>query len=215
MASSVQELISTVRTTAPLSLDGPVNSLAQRLSPGAAVEWVPIRPSELAQPQECFYNVKAMVERSGGELVYGWAIWEWPQVFIEAEHHAVWELDGHLVDVTPHEIVGDRVAFVRDPLATFDWSHATQRENVKVPLTDSPAVSNYLAATDAMRELMREGADGRTIRLDPMAVEDLVIRVTRAKLGVFEALASKTSPNAPCVCGSTVKFKRCCAGLFA
>ncbi|PTV65601.1 hypothetical protein [Pseudomonas putida] len=49
----------------------------------------------------CYWNVDAMVEREGGEAIYGWDITIWSKSHISAMHHAVWRRpDGTLLDVT-------------------------------------------------------------------------------------------------------------------
>jgi hypothetical protein len=61
------------------------------------------------------------VARDGGEILYGWAIWEWPRVFIEAEHHAVWSKGGCLTDVTPQVPPADTILFLPDTERAYDY----------------------------------------------------------------------------------------------
>lgn len=47
--------------------------------------------------------------------VNGWAIWQWANILVEAEAHAVWESpEGALIDITPHENGESRIPFLRD-----------------------------------------------------------------------------------------------------
>lgn len=39
----------------------------------------------------------------GGRLITGWGIWQWDNILVEAEAHAIWESpDNQLIDITPH-----------------------------------------------------------------------------------------------------------------
>ncbi len=38
---------------------------------------------------ECFHIVEEYINNNGGERIIGWAIWERPGTFIEAEFHAI------------------------------------------------------------------------------------------------------------------------------
>ena len=48
----------------------------------------------------CYVNVAAFCQRNGGEIQFGWIIWELPGIYLTAEHHAVveterWNAAGH------------------------------------------------------------------------------------------------------------------------
>lgn len=215
MARNVEELLQTLRTSSPLSLDGSTATLVQQIVSDGVAEWVSVTPSPTAVMHECFYNVRSHIEKHGGALIYGWAVWEWPDVFVEAEHHAVWELDGKLIDVTPHEAGIERVAFLRDPSATFDWSHSSSRENVRMPISKSEAVQEYLDTARAQRAWMAENSNGREMTLDPRQAAAFFHKSRSLKLEIFAELAAKCGRNQPCICGSGEKFKKCCAQIFA
>ncbi|MDY7070553.1 hypothetical protein PshuTeo2_05750 [Pseudomonas hunanensis] len=49
----------------------------------------------------CYWNVDAVVEKWGGNAIYGWDVSFWPDSHIVAMHHAIWQSpDGNLYDVT-------------------------------------------------------------------------------------------------------------------
>lgn len=49
----------------------------------------------------CYWNVQKQVERFGGEAIYGWLILQWPKLYVEALHHAIWKSpSGDLIDIT-------------------------------------------------------------------------------------------------------------------
>jgi hypothetical protein len=48
--------------------------------------------------------------------VSGWAIWTVPGIYLEAEHHGVWQNKrGDLIDVSPQMNAGRRLLFLPDP----------------------------------------------------------------------------------------------------
>lgn len=98
------EIFTQTFTTAPQIVSPPIVSLCRELNPDQTPIWVPVRSDPDAIVNECFDNVSAKVARDRGAIVYGWLIWEWPRVFIEAEHHAVWEESGALIDITPNAV---------------------------------------------------------------------------------------------------------------
>lgn len=70
---------------------------------------------------ECFNIVPENVAARGGEAETGWAIWERPGVFIEAEFHVVWrDPAGERVDIAPHAIACDAITFLPDPRRRYE-----------------------------------------------------------------------------------------------
>lgn len=52
---------------------------------------------------DCFVNVEQAIAKKGCRAVYGWAVWQVPGNYIEAEFHYVWQIDaGEMMDVTQH-----------------------------------------------------------------------------------------------------------------
>jgi len=64
---------------------------------------------------DCFGNVERYIKNNGGSIQYGWIIWEVPNLFVEAEFHAVWvNREGEYIDITP-KIDGEKeILFVPD-----------------------------------------------------------------------------------------------------
>lgn len=128
-----------VLSTTPGAISTAIETLCQDIAPGQTPTFIEHRPAPAARPRECFSNVADEVSRCGGELVFGWAIWEWPDIFIEAEHHSVWRSGEQLIDITPHECPTNGVLFLPDPSARYDFEGQTRRNNVRRPLTDRKA----------------------------------------------------------------------------
>src|SRR5260370_23371280 len=78
-------------TRTPPSLSSSVLEFCRHVNPAGLPVYVTITPMVGCRANDCFGCVKQKVERDGGRVQFGWAIWEWPGVYIEAEHHAVYE----------------------------------------------------------------------------------------------------------------------------
>ncbi|BCH67908.1 MULTISPECIES: hypothetical protein [Rhizobium/Agrobacterium group] len=150
------ELFKNSYTTAPKALNAAVIDFCREISPDAKPRYLPVMPDPMAQPSECFNNVMARVSKEGGTLVYGWLVWEWPNVFIEAEHHAVWESKGTFVDITPHVHGESEILFLPDPKSTYDFVGQKRRINIKRSHERFASVSSWIAATVFCRKLSND-----------------------------------------------------------
>jgi hypothetical protein len=94
-------------------------------------------PVQRAVGSFCFANVERKVRKSGGSIVYGWAIWHLPSFYYEAEHHAVWRNKfGNLIDVSPQFGGRRRILFLPDESAVYD--PMMPRQNILAPAGSSP-----------------------------------------------------------------------------
>ena len=88
----------------PRTISKQVNRLISKLNLKAPPVYVKVQPESGAIVSECFPNVERKVLSSGGKMLCGWQIWEWPNVMIEAEFHAIWQSpEGDWVDITPKQ----------------------------------------------------------------------------------------------------------------
>jgi hypothetical protein len=162
---------------------------------------------------ECFQNVRRKAEREGGSIQFGWAIWTWPRVFIEAEHHAVYvPPDGQpWQDVTPAEDPETkRRLFLPDDTATYDFKNeGVRRDNVRMALSDDPLIPAFFAAAEERSRIWNSIPGVGKVQVPPaiaMKLQDAGFAVA----GAMYPLATKyLQPNDPCFCGSGRRFKRC------
>lgn len=83
--------------------------------------FIPSVPIRRAVTSFCFENVAQKVRVNGGSIAYGWAIWHLPDLYFEAEHHAVWRNKfGNLIDVSPQMGGPKRLLFLLDESAIYD-----------------------------------------------------------------------------------------------
>ena len=101
----------------PKITDAHVRLFCKEISPDHSPVYVPLHPMPGAPYRCCFDIVDVCIEAAKGSKLMGWAIWEWPGVFIEAEFHCVWKApDGKLFDPTPQRFqTENRNLFLPDP----------------------------------------------------------------------------------------------------
>ena len=122
---------------------------------GAPVTLPRLAPPE-ARPLDCFETVVQKVADQGGAPCYGWTLWEWPALFLEAEFYSVWrDPAGALHDITPRPGDSRTVLFLADPLRVFDGRRV---KTVRQALLTDPAVLGFLRACDEEFALINRGA---------------------------------------------------------
>lgn len=203
-------------TITPSRISPPIASLCGELVQSGSPLFVPVVPAPGAQYKECFQAVNRQVEEYGGFVLYGWRIWEWRDVLIEAEFHAVWkDPKGSLLDVAPVPSGEESILFLPDPNRQYE---GRQVNNIRRPLRDDPVVVEFIRASDAEFRLLNRGdraAQHGEIRLIGAEAAELVaIQRSKAEAGKrLLALPRSTGRNDPCRCGSGRKYKKCCGAL--
>jgi hypothetical protein len=196
----------------PASVDAAVLQLRDLIRPDAEPRYLRIAPEPDCERQRCFENVRRKVDRDGGASVVGWALWIWPHVFIEAEHHVVYRPadGGAWRDVTPPDQPSTkRRLFLPDPSATYrEDMGAGRRDNIRLALCDDPMVGEIFAAAELRTRIWRSapGADAASEAATLAALEAAEFAQSRAQV----RLAMKyTPPRAACFCGSGRMFRGC------
>lgn len=98
----------------------------------------------------CSDGVLEKIANDGGRIVFGWNIWEWPQIMLTAEFHAVWQDDsGNLYDITPKPHGEHEIAFVPDfsyqQDFNFDNRPRNKRFRIYQPIEAAPIVAAQIA----------------------------------------------------------------------
>jgi hypothetical protein len=103
----------------------------------------------------CFLAVPKHIAENGGKQITGWAIWEWPKVWIEAEFHCVYERpDGSWVDITPKAVAIPRILFLRDDTRFY---RGRQVDNVRRQLIPDSDVRRYFEVLTLIHKEMNKG----------------------------------------------------------
>src|ERR1700691_4522234 len=110
----------------PQEITPEVSAFCREVSGDAEPVFLPIKSEPGCEPNDCFMCVRRKTEAEGGLMKTGWAIWEWPNAFLRAEHHAVYEpLSGPpWVDITPSELpTVTRRLFLPDQSAIYSFEN--------------------------------------------------------------------------------------------
>ena len=108
------------------------------------------------RPADCFETVVQHVIDRGGSACYGWVLWEWPGLFLEAEFYAVWrDAEGNLRDITPRAGDASGILFLPDPVRAFDGRRVN---SIRQPISPDPAVAGFLSACHEEFDLINRGA---------------------------------------------------------
>lgn len=199
----------------PSPASHPTHLIEQKLGLSQVAVSLPYEAVEGAKAQFCFQNVRDVVRGQGGEIVYGWLVWQHGGIFVEAEHHTVWKKPtGEVVCITPHNPPEKAVTFIPDPSATYDWNADHLTHNVRVALLNDPRLLEFFKVCEEQTEIMNAaprigiGFMAAIEKSEAMRHSALEIRKATLMTQIVMALGR----NDPCYCGSGKKYKKCHGG---
>lgn len=188
-----------IKETTPLQINAAITELCKLTAPFSKPEYIPVHPEPWALPSECFPNVKQMVNIHGGRCINGWAVWQWGNILIETEAHAVWQSPlGDLIDITPHSYNENQILFLADETICYT---GTPIRSYRQALTNSPLVSELIQLYTKRDEIMCS---------TPGKQYSLPANMVRRIQSIQYLLHQKAERNDPCPCGSGLKYKKCC-----
>ncbi len=176
----------------PKTIDQTVTDFCLKINPDYSPRSVQVVPAKDSKNLDCFYNVQNQVKIHGGKIAYGWVIWVWPKVFIEAEHHAVWENDGKLVDITSRNDGEKTILFLPDPNRSYDFKCGKRIDNTRLPLSTSSKVIHLLEILSLRAQKLEESREDGVIIMDRNEYELIQKEVTIAFNEVINELATIT-----------------------
>lgn len=202
-----------MKTRTPDTISPNVIELCRQINPSVMPVFLTITPELGCEVNDCFHCIRQKVTREGGRIQFGWAIWEWPKVYIEAEHHAVYEPPPGppWIDITPSALPEiRRRLFLPDDSATYDYENeGLRRDNRRLAVANDPLVQELFRFAARRNEMLNAIPGIGMVTLEGEAAERLQ-RNQRDQDAVELQLAMKYTPQgAPCFCGSGQKFKRC------
>ena len=184
-----------------------VRSFCKRLVEDCVPARLAPEPPPGARIQDCFEVVRARVASSGGDMVCGWLIVEWPRVMLEAVYHAVWRDElGSLHDISPQGLTLDETLFVPDPTREYD---GRQVDSVRHALTNDPAVRRLIRAQERYFELTNRGDLATQHGMIPVSAPELEAVQTDIGESFLFVRASLGGRHDPCPCGSQRKYIKC------
>lgn len=143
------------RTRVPPEITQAIRRLCNKIYQGSVPVYVPVDPEPNFVLTECFLNIDKKIKGDAGSSQCGWAIWEWPDVLVEAEFHAVWlSPTGKMIDITPHLIECHHIMFVRDPKRTYTGKPV---DSIRLPLRKDPKIDELIELMKERFEIMNRG----------------------------------------------------------
>ncbi len=199
-----------------------VSLIEERLGLVDAAIMVPFESVPHTRERFCFHNVRDVIANKAGEIVYGWLVWQHGDIFVEAEHHAVWRKPaGELACVTPQTPPEKAITFLPDPSAIYDFDRELITNNIRIALVNDSRVEEYFKTFEEQTEIMNQarGKSGPGPTVELSRSEALRYAELEGKKAVLmsqiapsdsrESRVGKVGRNEPCPCGSGKKYKKC------
>lgn len=167
-----------------------------------------VQPRAGAKANGCVEAVNAAINDFGGQIVYGWQIWQ-TEIITEAEFHAVWRAtDGTVLDVTPKAIPGiGHILFAEDPTIRYI---GRQIENVRINNTGNALLDDMIQINEARFRMMNAGGRADETRVVLQGEEKEIY----AYLGIIQInietyIKEGGSTATECYCGSGGRYYEC------
>lgn len=201
-----------MRTCTPSAVTKQLLGLTCKLAPGQSPIYLQVQPEADSKMNECFPNVEAKIQKAGGSIVYGWQLWEWPHVLIEAEFHAVWcSSEGVIKEITPKQNGEEKILFLPDPKRVY---RGTPIDNVRVALRDDLLIQHFIAISEEIVKVMNHGERAyqhEYVTIPAHEIEPLLEMQNLIQTMLIQGLRAHDL----CLCGSGNKYKRCHGRAFS
>ena len=197
----------------PPSITKTVLAFCDSIKHGSKPVYLPIQPDPGCAVRECFNNVRQKVKREGGRIQFGWELNQWPGVYIEGEHHAVYEGPNGppWLDITPppSDTPQQTRLFLPDESAAYDFGDPDfRRDNIRKALATDPLIDEYLGLAAELVAIMQRTPGTGMVTVEGADAQRLQI-IARRSSEVKRQIAMKyTAWDDRCFCGPE-KFKRC------
>ncbi len=191
----------------PARVSEALKMLCEKVSPGNTPEFIQVEPNANFIPDNCYPNVEQLVSERGGSSEFGWAIYEWPRIWFEFQHHAVWrDPEGKLRDQTPRAD-NEAVALFLPPDLPYRGFHI---DTLWFPAGESPEIVRMTEIQKKINDLKAAYFNkvGFTSNMDSESAKP-VIALEQEKALILERMRYMPSRNDLCPCMSRKKFKHC------
>lgn len=193
----------------PRKITKDIEELCHKIKPGDQPLYITVdKTISVDDEADCIENVARKIMKDGGDFQFGWAIWEWPEVMLEAEFWVVWvNHDGQLIDVTPRGR-GERILFIADNETKFEGKPIN---SILKPIIEHPLVLQYIEINERIWQRTDElTAEGKSDMDICEAVVPLINMKDALEKEIDEKISGGVGRNDLCPCGSGKKFKKCC-----
>lgn len=165
--------------------------------------YIPSIPEDKIERHDCTRAVKQKIVRDGGEARFGWLIWQWANIVLEASAYIVWKDEtGNLFDVTPKETKYESVLFI--PASVCD---GVKLMNKRIPITDSALIKELVEISDKCETVLQKSTC--TSQVDKEVLGN-ILSYKKRKDEIMRIVSRKAERNELCPCGSGIKYKKCC-----
>lgn len=196
-------------TNKPKCISNDVLEFCKQINSDSNPRFIDVRNEEFGKEGECFENVKNFIKKYGGKELIGWAIWEIPQVMLEAEFHCAVKMKDKIIDVTPRINNEKQIVFIPDPQKKYTGQSI---DNLRYPIINSKVVKDFIKISEEnallQNKYCKPGDPLNNIgknELIPMQEKILEIYTP------FQLLCIKKRKNNDyCICGSYEKYRKCC-----
>ncbi|HBI17605.1 MAG: hypothetical protein UR60_C0017G0022 [Candidatus Moranbacteria bacterium GW2011_GWF2_34_56] len=172
--------------------------------------YIPVKPDSDAMVKECFANVEEKIKNEGGKIVYGWQVWEFYGVMIEAEFHAIWlSPKNELIDITPKELPFTKILFVETPNLIYENK---QTNNIRKSLLKNTKLADeFIETYNRMFNILNEGDRSKqtSVRLSDEEKFELINLGKKSSELLIKINNLIPGRNDLCRCGSGKKYKKC------
>ncbi len=147
-------------------------------------------------------DVPLFAEKNGGDVQFGWIIWECPKVALEAEFHACW-ISGKdtLVDIVPKPDNEKTTLFLPDSQRVYEHKPVSGWQKA---LIDNDYTRRWLMTASKKDEIRVKHFKNDEV--------DAVAADAEFKMWISSLPPGhpKIGRNDPCPYGSSKKYKKCC-----
>ena len=191
----------------PKTMNQQVIKLLEKMNSKNQPKIIPVKVDPAGKLDSCYYNVANKISRDGGNIHYGWTIWQTPNL-IEAEHHAVWEKDGELLDISPRKEQYDTIMFVPDNDNIFNGNRAVP--NVRLNTTSNALIDHFIiysTAIDKLTGLGKRTDENTLLLLEPIVYKIKVLEIRKDNVSLFYTYGNTIESN--CFCGKPKSYINC------
>jgi len=189
----------------PIDITAPVQKLINYTGSEYLHEMIPVKPETTAKTGDFYNNVKDKIASDGGNIVYGWAVWQ-GEFTCEGKYHAVWEnRDGELIDVTPQQT--DTLLFIPDDRFEDAGEYIASK---RVNITANPLVDHFIILSE-MKDYLKSFAkqvDDENIHFNTYT-GNMYNHYDALLNNITQFLKDGGKMGSPCYCQSSKPYSKC------